>query len=127
MYQTYRKLASLYSEYSGLDYSKDNMTIKELNKDAIDRMSENRFGSIVFRSGVISILERIECVKNVKYLFLDGIFLDENVQQRVVDIYYSVINKDITKEDGIRRMDELNLKYNNKFMNEDSVYNPEDF
>ncbi len=127
MYQTYRKIASLYKEYSSLDYQNYNLAIKELSKDQINPMIENEFGSIVFRCGVISILEKIELVSNVKYLFLDGIFLDENIQLDVYKIYYDVINKNITKEEGLSKLNKLNLSYSNRFMNEDSVYNPEDF
>ena len=76
---------------------------------------------------VISILELIEKVKDIKYLLIDGLFLDEKTQVEVISIYSEVINNQISKEQGIAKISELSLKYSNKFMYEDSVYNPEDF
>jgi collagenase-like PrtC family protease len=127
MYQTYRKIASLYKEYSGLDYSLEDMAIKELSKKEVNPMVENEFGALVFRCGVISILEEIEKVKDVKYLYLDGIFLNEEVQVNVYKIYSNVIDGIMTKEEGLKALEKEELSYSNRFMNQDSVYNPEDF
>lgn len=127
IYQTYRKLASLYKEYSKLGFSLDGLSIKELNKEDRLPIIENEYGSIVFRSGVISILEYIDKVEKLKYLLLDGIFIDEDMYLKVITIYYNVIMKKITNIEGMALLNELNLKYSNNFINEDSVYNPEDF
>lgn len=127
IFQTYRKVASLYKEHSDLEYKLNSLSIKELNKDDRFPLLENKYGSVIFRGGVISILESLEKVEGIKYLLIDGIFLDEEIQRKVISIYSDVINNFITKKQGIEMMNELSLKYSNKFMYEDSVYNPEDF
>ena len=71
--------------------------------------------------------ESIEKIKGVKYLFVDGIFLLEDKQIIVIDTYRKVLDNIISKEEGLKIIDGLDLVYANKFMNMDSVYNPEDF
>ena len=128
MYQTYRKLLSLYKEHSGLKFTNENLYLQEATRvDDRCPIIENEFGSVVFRSGVISTLERIEDLKEVKYFFLDGIFLEEEVFIGTVKIYYEVINKLINKEEGVNYISSLNLSVNNQFMDVDSVYNPKEF
>lgn len=128
MYQTYRKLLSLYKEHSGLKFTNENLYLQEATRvDDRCPIIENEFGSVVFRSGVISTLERIEDLKDVKYFFLDGIFLEEEVFIGTVKIYYEVINKLINKEKGVNYISSLNLSVNNQFMDVDSVYNPKEF
>ena len=82
---------------------------------------------MVFRSGVISTLERIKELEDVKYFFLDGIFLDEDAFVKVLETYYKVINNLITDEEGLDIISSLNLSINNQFMDVDSVYNPKEF
>lgn len=128
MYQTYRKLLSLYKEHSGLKFTNENLYLQEATRvDDRCPIIENEFGSVVFRSGVISTLERIEDLKDVKYFFLDGIFLEEEVFIGTVKIYYEVINKLINKEEGVNYISSLNLSVNNQFMDVDSVYNLKEF
>lgn len=128
MYQTYRKLLSLYKEHSGLKFTNENLYLQEATRvDDRCPIIENEFGSVVFRSGVISTLERIEDLKDVKYFFLDGIFLEEEVFIGTVKIYYEVINKLINKEEGVNYISSLNSSVNNQFMDVDSVYNPKEF
>ena len=128
MYQTYRKLLSLYKEHSGLKFTNENLYLQEATRvDDRCPIIENEFGSVVFRCGVISTLERIEDLKDVKYFFLDGIFLEEEVFIGTVKIYYEVINKLINKEEGVNYISSLNLSVNNQFMDVDSVYNPKEF
>ena len=64
---------------------------------------------------------------DVKYLYLDGIFLNEEVQVNVYKIYSNVIDGIMTKEEGLKALEKEELSYSNRFMNQDSVYNPEDF
>lgn len=128
MYQTYRKLLSLYKEHSGLDFSNDNLYLQEATRvDDRCPIIENEYGSVVFRSGVISTIERIEELKQVKYFFLDGIFLDEEVFVKIIETYYKVIDNLITQKEGLEIIDSLNLSINNQFMDVDSVYNPKEF
>lgn len=128
MYQTYRHLLRLYKQHSGLEFTNDDLFLQEATREN-DRcpIIENEYGTIVFRSGVISNLERIEELKNIKYLFLDGIFVKENIFLEVIEIYYQVIKGIITKEEGLREIKETNLTFNNQFIDVDSVYNPKEF
>ena len=88
---------------------------------------ENKYGTIVFRNGVISNLEKIELLENVKYLYLDSIFVDENKYLTVLETYFNVVNNLISKEEGLKVISSLNLTINNLFMDVDSVYNPKEF
>ena len=128
MYQTYRYLLSLYKEHSGLEFTNDNLYLQEATRES-DRcpVIENQYGTLVFRNGVVSNLEKIELLKDIKYLFIDGIFLDEEKVVEVIKSYHGVINNMITKEEGLNRIDSLGLTINNQFMENDSVYNPKEF
>ena len=128
MYQTYRYLLSLYKEHSGLDFTNDNLMLQEATREN-DRcpIIENKYGTIVFRNGVISNLEKIELLENVKYLYLDSIFVDENKYLTVLETYFNVVNNLISKEEGVKVISSLNLTINNQFMDVDSVYNPKEF
>ena len=128
MYQTYRQLLSLYKEHSGLNFTNDNLFLQEATRpDDRCPIIENEYGSVVFRSGVISTLEKIKELEDVKYFFLDGIFLDEDVFVKVLETYYKVINNLITDEEGLNIISSLKLSINNQFMDVDSVYNPKEF
>ena len=128
MYQTYRYLLSLYKEHSGLEFTNENLYLQEATRvDDRCPVIENEYGTVVFRNGVVSNLEKIEMLKDVKYLFIDGIFLDEDVIIEAIKIYHQVINNLISKEEGLRKIESLNLTINNQFMENDSVYNPKEF
>ena len=61
MYQTYRQLLSLYKEHSGLNFTNDNLFLQEATRpDDRCPIIENEYGSVVFRSGVISTLEKMK-------------------------------------------------------------------
>ncbi len=128
MYQTYRHIVSLYKEYSGLKFENKDLYLQEATRTN-DRcpIIENDYGTVVFRNGVINVLKEIELLKDVKYLFIDGIFLQEEQFNLVISSYYDVINKSITKEQGLEQIKTLNIPENNNFMYADSVYNPKEF
>lgn len=127
MYQTYRKIISLYKEESKLDIELDNLFLQE-NTRKEDRCPtiENEYGTIVFRNGVISVLERL-LELDLKYLFLDSIFINEDIYYQVINIYKDVYLHKLELQEGINRFNQLNLPINNQFMYVDSVYNPKEF
>jgi U32 family peptidase len=128
MYQTYRHIVSLYKEHSGLKFENKDLYLQEATRTT-DRcpIIENDYGTVVFRNGVINTLKEFELLKDVKYLFIDGIFLKEEQFNVVISSYYDVINNLITKEEGLNLISALNIPENNNFMYEDSVYNPKEF
>ncbi len=128
MYQTYRPIVSLYKEHAKLEFENKNLFVQEATRTT-DRcpIEENEFGSIIFRNGVINVLKEIELLSDVKYLFLDGIFVNKDKFNVVIKTYYEVINNIITKEEGLKEIESLKIQENNNFMYEDSVYNPKEF
>lgn len=128
MYQTYRHIVSLYKEHVNLSFENKNLFIQEATRTS-DRcpIEENEFGTVIFRNGVINVLKEIELLSDVKYLFLDGIYLNKDKFNVVIKTYYNVINNLITKEEGLKEIESLEIPENNNFMYEDSVYNPKEF
>jgi hypothetical protein len=128
MYQTYRQIVSLYKEHKNLHFTNDHLYLQEATRlDSYCPILENEYGSVIFRDGTISILEQYEKVQLCKYVYLEGIFISNDVFDQVIDIYIKVFRGKLDVNEGLMMMKQLPLTYNNVFMNQDSKYDPKEF
>ncbi|MGL4949945.1 MAG: U32 family peptidase, partial [Anaeroplasmataceae bacterium] len=127
MFYSRRKLLSLYKEHSNIDaiLSNANTYLKEETRDEYYHAVENEHGTVLFRNYIISFLKEKEILKNVGYIFLDSLFLEETDFIIIVKTYLKYLNGLITLEKAIEAIDNLELQIEEGFMYEDSVYQKE--
>ena len=80
---------------------------------------------MVFRGGVINTIKEIDQIKDCKILFLSALFIDEEKYIEVVKTFKNVLLNNITKEEGNKIISSLDIKEDNSFMYEDSIYEVE--
>ena len=76
IYQSYRKVISLFSEHHNVNAPKDTL-IKEDTRNNLHHIVENEYGSIIFSSEPVNLLNDIDRLEKAKYLFVDLNYVDE--------------------------------------------------
>lgn len=129
MFYSKRHLISLYKEYKNLDFAIDNKNsyLREIKRENdYFHIYESNKGTIIFRNYIINYLSELDLIKP-QFIYLDNIFISDDIFNKVVEIYSNVINKKITSEEGNSLIQELNLDIRDGFKNNDSVYQKEEF
>jgi len=121
-----RKLLSLYKEKANIKTDKLKFYLKEINRDDYFPIIENENGTKIFRSYIISYLDRLDEI-NIDYLYLDSFDIDFDIYKKVVIIFKDYLNKIISKEDALNKLNNLNLNILDGFKYKDSVYQKEEF
>lgn len=125
MYRSYRKIISLWKKEKGLSFENKNMFLKEETRNDLYPVIENEYESVVFRGGVINTIKEIDKIKDCKILFLSALFIDEEKYIEVVKTFKNVLLNNISKEEGNKIISSLDIKEDNSFMYEDSIYEVE--
>ena len=76
IYQSYRKVISLFSEHHEVNAPKETL-IKEDTRDNLHHIIENEYGSVIFSSEPANLLNDISRLENTKYLFVDLNYIDD--------------------------------------------------
>ena len=76
IYQSYRKVISLYSTYRNVESPKETL-VKEDTRENKHHILENEYGSVIFSSELIDFTDELERFKNCKYLFIDTEYVDK--------------------------------------------------
>lgn len=127
MYQSYRKIVSLFLEHANLTLdSKDNLTLKEETRDEYYHVEENEYGSTIYRPYPINYLGYLNSFWHLKYAYIDGKFLAKktfiNAVLLVKNYYKNRINILGVRKEVSRWQEE----YRNDFLNSDSIYRREE-
>ena len=118
MYQSYRKVLSMYEEYISRPIKRDNLLLKEDLRNDFYHINENQYGSVIFRPYVLSYLENIDYVLEAKYIFLDSNYIPKNVFKKVLSLTYLALEgKNIKSE-----ITKLPLNIKDGFKYQDSIY-----
>ena len=81
IYQSYRKVISLFSTYHEVNAPKETL-VKEATRDDKHHIIENEYGSVIFSSEPVDLVGDIERLKDVKYLFIDTSYVvDDKINQ----------------------------------------------
>ncbi len=121
-----RKLLSLYKEKAQIDLKNETLYLKEVNREDYFPIVENETGTKIFRSYIISYLDKLDEV-NIEYLYLDSFDIDFDVYKKVVTIFKNYLDKKVLKEASIDLLNSLNLNIDEGFKYKDSVYQKEEF
>jgi len=127
MYQSYRKIVSLFLEHTNLTLkSKDSLILKEETRDEYYHVEENEYGATIYRPYPINYLDYLNSFWHLKYLQIDTKFLSKEMYAKalyLVKKYYknrlniSEVRKEVSKWQG---------KYRNDFLDSDSIYRREE-
>ena len=129
MFYSKRHLLTLYKEHKNLDYKIDNQNsyLREIKRENdFFHVYETNKGTILFRNYIINYLDSLDII-NPRFIFLDNIFIANEIFDKVILIYSNYLNKIITKEDAIKEICALNLDTKDEFKYKDSVYQKEEF
>ena len=122
MYRSYRKILSLYKEEKNMEFDNKNLSLREETRTSFFPIVQNDRESVIFRGGVISYLGRLEELKNMKYLFLDNIFIENEKFNEVCKIFSLLIRGKILLEKALEEYRKLDLIEDNTFIDHDSRY-----
>ena len=87
IYQSYRKVISLYSEYHKENAPKETL-VKEDTRDDRHHILENEYGSVIFTSVPVDLTNDINRLKDAKYLFIDSQYVEnQKIEEILKGIY----------------------------------------
>ena len=84
IYQSYRKVISLFSTYHEVNAPKETL-VKEATRDDKHHIIENEYGSVIFSSEPVDLVNDIERLKDVKYLFIDTSYVDDERINQILE------------------------------------------
>ncbi|MCH5172258.1 MAG: hypothetical protein J1F31_05485 [Erysipelotrichales bacterium] len=122
MYQSYRKVLSLYENYIGRNFRRDDLLLKEDTRNEFYHVTENKYGTVIFRPYIISYLENMSHILNAKYLFLDSNFIDGHKFKKVIALLYKILDNKIDEKKVKEYLLKLNLNIEDGFKYQDSIY-----
>lgn len=93
LYQTYRPLLDLYDEKYQVISDKNQLFIKENERNELMRIIENEYGTFIFRGAVNNSLDILHYFKNVNYLYIDSLFVDDATFNEVIGEVRSELKK----------------------------------
>lgn len=127
MFHSKRHLISLYEEHSGKKIEKNNYEsyLREAKRNDFYHIFESNRGTLLFRHYVINYLNELDLIKP-NYIFLDNIFIKDDVFKLVVKIYSDFLNEKISKEEANSLISELDLQIEDGFKFKDTVYKKEE-
>lgn len=123
MFHSKRKLIDTYKEFLGVDFEidNDNSYLNEEIRDDFYHIVQNEHGTLLYRPYVFSALKEVKIIKELDYLFLDSIFLEESLFNQAIEIYYNTLNEKMPLDIAISKLNEL-FHIEDGFMYEDTVY-----
>ena len=122
MFYSRRQLISLYKNKTNIDMPLEKGYLKESTREDFIPITENENGTYILRSYVISLLEDIDKLDFLKYLYLDSNYVDFDKYITVLKAYYDYNNKKISLKEALNIINELNLDIQDGFKNNDTVY-----
>lgn len=72
IYQSYRKVLSLYEEARNVSLENKNLYIREDTRDELYPIIENEYGSVIFNHQKINLTNDIDLLINAKYWYIDS-------------------------------------------------------
>ena len=109
IYQSYRKILSLYENEKTLSLDKSSLYLKENTREDLFPVNENKYGSVIFRSHPNSYLEDYEFIKEAEYLFIDSFKVDHDLFVKVVELSNKLIKGEINRNDILKIYDDMSF------------------
>ena len=122
MFYSKRKLLTLYSNKINTKMPLNNGYLKEATREDFMPVEENLNGTYILRPYVISLLNELDNVNYLKYIYLDSNYVEFDKYKKVLELFYLLNNKKISKEDAINELNQLDLDIQDGFKINDTVY-----
>lgn len=126
MLHSRRYLVSLYEEKINHKFDKKNMVLEESTRNDIYPIVENEQGTLIYRSGIISLIKEIKDMK-IEYAYFDHFNINNDTYNEIINIYYDYLNDNIDLSLAKQKLELLNLNFSDGFSYKDSVYQKEEF
>lgn len=126
MFYSKRKLLSLYKEKYQTKFSFDDLYLKEETRDDKYKIIENNNGTMIYRSYFISLHKELDDLLFLKYFYIDPLDLEEDTYLCALSAYHDYLYNIISRDEFIKKIDDLNLNISDGFAYNDSVYQKED-
>lgn len=72
IYQSYRKVISLYEEARNISFKKEKLSIREDTRDELYPILENKYGSVIFNYKKVNLVKDKGSLSEAKYFYIDG-------------------------------------------------------
>ena len=114
IYQSYRKIVSLFEEHKDLTLP-NKLSLKENTREDKCPIFENEYGTVILRSYPSSYLEDYEYIKGAEYLFVDSFNLEHDLFIKIVEMASLVIENKLSREEVLKKYDEMGFVSHNGF------------
>ena len=121
MFYSKRNLISLYEKKNNATYPHE-AYLKEATRNDYFPILENENGTLIYRSYLISYMEYLDEIKDLKYGFIESYLLDLDKLEIITKTFKGLLNKEITIDMARLNILKLDLHIEDGFMFKDSVY-----
>ncbi len=127
MFHSKRKLISLYQEFIGSNVEIDNKNsyLIEQTRDDKYHIYESSRGTGLFRPYVTSYFDSLDKLSKLDYAFISNLFISEDEYLIILKIFNDYKKGLISKDEGILFLNKLDLKYEDGFKYQDTIYQKE--
>lgn len=127
MFYSKRRLVSLYEEKANISASRDHLYLRESTREDYIPTIENNNGTMMYRPYLISLMDNFDIIKNLKYGYLESLYLDDNLFLEVLKIYKQLNVGAVSLDKAKSEINKLGLNIQDGFTYQDSVYQKELF
>lgn len=122
MFYSKRKLLSLYKNYRKLEFDNKDLTLVEEKRSYHIPIYENDNGIYCYRHYYISLLKDIKQLSFLDYGYFESLSLSDDQYLMILKIFNDYLNNDVSLEQSIALLNELNLPIEDGFSYQDTVY-----
>ncbi len=125
MFYSRRKLISLYGNKNNTTYPKENVYLREITRTDYMPIIENEENTLIYRPYYISLLDKLNDIKFVKFLYIESFNIDMYLFKDINRIYFEAIKNDKLLY-VLPEFNSLKLNIEDGFIYKDSVYQKEE-
>ena len=125
MFYSRRKLISLYGNKNNTTYPKENVYLREITRTDYMPIIENEENTLIYRPYYISLLDKLNDLKFVKFLYIESFNIDMDLFKDINRMFYeSIMNDKLLYV--LPEFNSLKLNIEDGFIYKDSVYQKEE-
>lgn len=126
MFYSKRKLISLYKEKAQIEVNSSNLYLKEEKRNEFLPIVENKNGTMMYRSYLISIAQS-SIDSKFKYGYIESLYIKDDVFAKALKLFSQLNQKKIGLNQFQAKINELGFDIQDGFTYQDSVYQKELF
>ncbi len=120
MFYSKRKLLKSYFEFidKPYNYHKTTLKIEELNREGKYPITEDQFGTHIFRDKVSTVIKHLDELKGVDYFLIDSIFKDDEYALEMLKMFRNGYDEDKVKD----LQEKYEERWDDGFLNINTIY-----